>query len=234
MTLINVTKSCLKTFIRYWQNSLLSVKNKIESLLICKNKSMKKYIFPLVLIFLSSCNPWKYVAEFDHKADFDTYKTFGLLNWDPQNDKVISPQTKKYILLSIKDELEARGYTYEENGADLQVSVFAIVQQETNYAAYSDHYAGYYGPIGVGVGVGSGGVGVGVVGYGFGTYPYTIYKNDYEVGTVVIDLLDNSKKIIVWQGVASGRLSREEATEGSVRQSLRKLFSDFPKKRVKK
>jgi hypothetical protein len=197
---------------------------------------MKKIIISafLTIIFLSSCSSWKYAAEYDHKADFNQYKTFGLLNWDPQNDKVISPQTKKYILTALKEELESRGYTYKENGADLQVSVFAIVQQETNYAAYQDHYAGYYGPVSVGVGVGSGGVGVGVIGYGIGTYPYTTYKNDYEVGTVVIDLLDREKKLIVWQGVASGRLTREEATEGSVKQSINRLFNDFPKKKMKK
>ena len=39
--------------------------------------------------------------------------------------------------MSIKNELEARGYVYKKTDADLQVSVFAIVQEETNYAAYS-------------------------------------------------------------------------------------------------
>ncbi len=197
---------------------------------------MKKIILPLVLIFLYSCNPWKFIAEYDHEVDFNTYKTFGLLNWDPHNDEVMIPQTKKYILTSIKDELEARGYIYQETDADLQVSVFAIVQEETNYAAYTNHFAGYsgYGAVGVGVGVGSGGAGVGVVGYGLHTYPYTIYKNDYNAGTLVIDLLDHSKKQIIWQGVASGRLSNEAASEGSVKKDIGRLFSKMPVKKVKK
>jgi len=197
---------------------------------------MKKLVLPIVLIFLYSCNPWKFVAEYDHEVDFSTYKTFGLLNWDPHNDEVMSPQTKKYILTSIKNELEARGYVYQETNADLQVSVFAIVQEETNYAAYTNHYAGYsgYGAVGVGVGVGSGGAGVGVVGYGMQAYPYTVYKNDYDVGTLVIDLLDHSKKQIIWQGVATGRLNNEEATEGSVKKDIGRLFAKMPVKKVKK
>ena len=197
---------------------------------------MKKFILPLVLIFLYSCNPWKFVAEYDHEVDFSTYKTFGLLNWDPHNDEVMSPQTKKYILTSIKNELEARGYVYQETNADLQVSVFAIVQEETNYAAYTNHYAGYsgYGAVGVGVGVGSGGAGVGVVGYGMQAYPYTVYKNDYDVGTLVIDLLDHSKKQIIWQGVATGRLNNEAAAEGSVNRDIGRLFAKMPVKKVKK
>ncbi|MEE4260653.1 MAG: DUF4136 domain-containing protein [Bacteroidales bacterium] len=197
---------------------------------------MRTIIISLIFLTLYSCNPWKYAAEYDPNVDFDTYKTFGLLNWDPQNDKVVSPQSKEYILMAIKNELEARGYAYQKTDADLQVSVFAIVQEETNYAAYADHYAGYtgYGSVGVGVGVGSGGAGVGVVGYGVTPYPYTIYANDYEVGTLVIDLLDHSKKQIVWQGVASGRLGHEEATKDGIDGKMGVLFKKMPVKKVKK
>jgi len=93
-------------------------------------------------------------------------KLFGLLSWDPVNDKEVSPQTKQYILMSIKDEMESRGYIYQKDNAALQISIFIVVQEETSYSAYSNHYAGYsgYGSIGVGVGVGTGGTSVGVVG----------------------------------------------------------------------
>ena len=198
---------------------------------------MKSSIYVLVLILLVSCNPWKFVSEYDREVDFDTYKTFGLINWDPHNDKIISSQNKEYLLMAIKNEMEARGYVYQENDADLQVSIFAIVQEETNYAAYSNHYAGYsgYGYVGVGASVGSGGAGVGVVGYGLGPmYPYTVYSNDYEVGTLVIDLLDHTKKQIVWQGVASGRLGHDEATKDGVDRKISLLFKKMPVKKVKK
>ncbi len=199
---------------------------------------MKKILTLLLLVFyLSSCSTWKFASEYDHSTDFNSYKTFGLLNWDPHNDKLMSPQTKKYILMAIKHELESRGYIYRESGADLQVSVFAIVQEETSYSAYSEHYAGYngYSAVGIGVGVGSGGAGVGVVGYGTGTmYPYTAVKHDYDVGTLVIDLLDDAKKQIVWQGVATGRLTSEEASEQKIQKEIGRLFGTLPVKKVKR
>lgn len=200
---------------------------------------MKKSIvvFPLLFILLSSCSSWKFAAEYDHEVDFTKYKTFGLLSWDPHNDQVMSPQTKKYILMSIKDELEARGYVYQKTKADLMVSVFAVVREETSYSAYTDHYAGYngYGAVAVGVGVGSGGAGVGVVGYGSPSmYPYTAVTHDYDVGTIVIDLLDDAQKKIVWQGVASGRITHEEPTEKGVRDNINQLFLKMPVKKVKK
>lgn len=200
--------------------------------------TLKKYIlFSLLFIFLTSCNTWKFIGEYDHDVDFSAYKTFGLLNWDPVNDKEVSPQTKKYILMSIKGEMEERGYVYQENDADLQISIFILVQEKTSYSAYSDHYAGYngYGAIGVGIGVGSGGTSVGVVGYGMpGMYPYTAVKHDYNVGTIVIDLLDSSKKRLVWQGVATGRIAHEEAKERNIKSDIGRLFQKLPVKKVKK
>lgn len=199
---------------------------------------MKKFIIPVLLVFIfSSCNPWKFLGEYDHDVDFKTFKTFGLLNWDPVNDKQVSPQTKKYLLMAIKDELESRGYIYQKDNADLMVSVFILIQEETSYSAYSDHYAGYsgYGSVGVGVGIGSGGASVGVVGYGMpGMYPYTAVSHDYNVGTVVIDLLDHSKKKLVWQGVAAGRLANEEAKEDNIKRDIGRLFQTLPVKKVKK
>jgi len=198
---------------------------------------MKKFILPLmVILFLSSCNPWKFVGEYDHNVDFATFKTFGLLNWDVTNDKVVSPETKKYILMAIKSQLEERGYVYQEKDADLQVSVFVLIQEETSYSAYANHYAGYtgYGDVAVGVGVGSGGVGVGAVGYGMPNYPYTVVNHDYNVGTVIVDLLDSAKKKRVWQGVASGRIANGTASESNVNKDMNRLFATLPVKKVKK
>ena len=197
---------------------------------------MKKLIFPLLIIlFLSACNPWKFVSEYNHNVDFTNYKTFGLLNWDPVNDKVVNTQTKEYILMSIKDEMEKRGYIYQKADAELQVSVYVVVQEETSYSGYNNHYAGYngYSSIAVGVGVGSGGVGVGAVGYGMPMYPYSVVKHDYNMGTVVVDLLDHSKKQIVWQGVATGRIARETARESNVKRDIGRLFKKLPVKKIK-
>lgn len=197
---------------------------------------MKKIIFPLLIIFLASCNPWKYLGEYDHEVDFSSFKTFGLLNWEKYNDEQVSPETKKYILMAIKGELESRGYVYQEKDADLQVSVFIIINEETSYSAYTNHYAGYagYGSVAFGVGVGSGGTAVGAYGYGIPTYPYTIVNHDYNVGAFVVDLLDHSKKKIVWQGLAKGRIAHEEGTESSVRKKVGRLFASLPVKKVKK
>lgn len=198
---------------------------------------MKKLVFLLLLltIFLASCNPWKYASEYDHEVDFTTYKTFGLLNWERQNDEQVSAEAKEFILLAIKKELELRGYTYQKNNADLQVSVYIIINEETSYSAYANQYAGYsgYGGVAVGVGVGSGGTSVGAYGYGVQTYPFTTVKHDYNVGTFVIDLLDASKKKIVWQGLAQGRVENERPTQESVQQRVNSVFKDYPIKIIK-
>ena len=200
---------------------------------------MKKIILPLLtILLLSSCNSWKFVGEYDHSVDFSTYKTFGLLNWEHQNDEYVSQKTKKYILMSIKDEMEARGWVYQKNNADLQISIYIVISEETSYSAYSSHVAGYggYGAVGVGVGVGSGGTSVGVVGYGMagGMYPYSAVKHDYNVGTVVVDMIDPSIKRIIWQGLASGRVAHDEAKESNIQKDINRLFQTLPVEKVKK
>jgi hypothetical protein len=198
---------------------------------------MKKLILLVLVlvIFLSSCNPWKYTSEYDHEVDFNNYKTFGLLNWERQNDDQVSAETKQFILLAIKKELEHRGYTYQKQNADLQASIYIIVNEETSYSAYANQYAGYngYGGVAVGVGVGSGGTAVGAYGYGIETYPFSAVQHDYNVGTFVIDLLDASKKKIVWQGLAQGRVAHEEPSQEIVQERVNSVFREFPVKRVK-
>ena len=200
---------------------------------------MKKTISILIVLafVISSCNPWKFSGKYNKSIDFEKYKTFGLLNWNKENDKEIRPETKKYILMSIKDEMEKRGYVYKQNNADLQISIYVLVNQETSYSAYVDHYAGYsgYGGVAVGVGVGTGGTTVGAVGYGMPTlYPYTTVKHDYNVGSVIVDLLDHTKKQIVWQGLAQGRIAQGGVSEANIKRDVSRLFQSFPVKKKKK
>ncbi len=199
---------------------------------------MKYILIPILVFSLMSCSSWKFLGEYDKEADFSTYKTFGLLNWNPANDKEISPETKKSLLSSIRDELESRGYTYKEHGADLQVSVFIIVNEETSFSAYSNHYSGYHGygaVVGVGVSVGTGGAGAGVIGYGVPSpYPYTTANHNYHVGTLIIDLLDHHKKKQVWQGVASGKIGKEQASDKNIRRDIGRLFKSLPVEKIKK
>ena len=76
-------------------------------------------------------------------------------------------------------------------------------------------------------------MGVGAVGYGMPMYPYSVVKHDYNMGTVVVDLLDHSKKQIVWQGVATGRIARETASESNVKRDIGRLFKKLPVKKIK-
>ncbi len=66
-----------------------------------------------------------------------------------------------------------------------------------------------------------------------GMYPYTAVKHDYNVGTVVVDLLDPAKKRIIWQGVASGRVAHDEAKESNISRDVARLLQTLPVKKVK-
>ena len=84
-------------------------------------------------MLLSSCGTLKVTNHWDRDVDFKSFKTFSFYPWDKHNDEIVSEWDKKTILESIKEEMTRRGYEYKEEGGDLVVSVFVIIENKTSY-----------------------------------------------------------------------------------------------------
>jgi hypothetical protein len=95
--------------------------------------------------------------------------------------------------------LETKGYVYVESDPDLLVNFFVNIedrQEIRSYPAAPTMSPGYYGY--------RGGFYSGWGGYYGGNEIETI---NYKAGTLTIDLVDPTNKILVWQGQAEGRVS---------------------------
>ncbi len=57
-----------------------------------------------------------------------------------QNSQMINDFDKLTILGAIKDEMNSRGFEHVETNGELVVSTFVIIEHETSYQAYTDHY----------------------------------------------------------------------------------------------
>ena len=141
-------------------------------------------LLPLtLLLFVFSCSTVRVATDYDTKVDFNQYKTFAF--YKKGIDKVdISDLDKRRILSAIEDEMVAKGMTKSEN-PDVIVNIFT---KSVNKVKIYDNYnyfwrPWYYGP-------------------NFGT---TI--SQYNEGTLFIDMIDNAKKELVWQGPAGSLLS---------------------------
>ncbi len=186
---------------------------------------MKKLLIPFIILLLfSSCTGVKISNNRDKTVDFEEFKTYSFFSWDKQNDEVVNEYDKLTILGAIKNEMNKRGYKYVEEGGDLIISVFVIVQEETSYQAYNHHfgggwnygYAGYYGY----------GWGVGYVGP---AYNPTVVSTSYNKGTLIIDIFRHSDKVQIWQGIASGEVTDNlNKRDRRLPMTISQVFRRFP------
>ncbi|HKQ15692.1 MAG TPA: DUF4136 domain-containing protein [Steroidobacteraceae bacterium] len=158
-------------------------------------------------------------ADGDPSVDFTAYKTFGFF------DQLSTDKSKYATMLTgrLKDatraELTKRGIQ-ESPQPQLLVNFSTNVENRTevNSTGTSASY-GFYGYRG------------GMYG-AWGGYPQDVYTTHYQQGTLAIDLVDASKKQLVWQGVAEARLTQQMrdnpgAAIGSV---VADIFAKYPVK----
>ena len=171
-------------------------------------------LLPLVLLFLvASCSSVRVTSDYDTNTDFSKYKTFAF--YKKGIDKAeISDLDKRRILKAVEAEMLAKGFTKSEN-PDLLVNIFTKSRQKVD--VYNDHfyhgwYPWYYGP-------------------NFGTH-----ISNYTEGTLFVDLIDASKKEMVWQGIGSGALTRTNNVakkEERIKEFVNEIMQAYPPNTVK-
>jgi hypothetical protein len=175
---------------------------------------MKNFVlFLFSVVLLSSCNSVKVVADYDYKADFNSYKTFAF--YKPGIDKAaISNLDKKRVLRAIESELLAKGFMKSEN-PDLLVSFFTKSRERIN--VNQNNNTGF--------------------GWGFGWNPWmmngmnnNINVSQFTEGTLFVDFIDAKKKELVWQGIGTGalKIDNREKKEARIKEFVKEIISKFP------
>ena len=161
----------------------------------------------LLLVVTTSCSSVRVASDYDKQANFNDYKTFAF--YKTGIDKAeINDLDKRRILRAIEAELLAKGFTKSEN-PDLLVSIFTKSREKIN--VHSNGFSPY--------------------GYGWGWSPY--YWNNYNTvsksteGILYIDLIDASKKELVWQGQGTGYLSQNKKEE-RIQEFVTKIMEKYP------
>lgn len=157
----------------------------------------------LFVVALASCTREapKIQFDFDHSANFASFKRFGYAS--PLGTEVdgYSPLITESLKSATRRELEARGYRYTDRDPDLLVNFSARLAKVggTNPLADQQH-VGYYGYRRV------------AVYQAWPSYAYQGNEDKYIEGTLNIDLVDAKRKQLVWEGVAIGRVKDEKLT----------------------
>ena len=135
--------------------------------------------------------------DYDKKADFSVYRTFGFPKETGTDRGGYSTLVTSYFKNSVSTAMEARGYKYTEDHPDLLVNFYMNTRERTEVRSQPNATLGY-----------------GYYGYRAGLYnAWPMYDEDrtvtYKIGTINLDIVDAEKKQLVWEGVSEGRVSEE-------------------------
>ncbi|MEJ2515353.1 MAG: DUF4136 domain-containing protein [Gammaproteobacteria bacterium] len=173
-----------------------------------------------VVVALAACATGPEVrSDYDPSVNFAQYRTYGFLPRDARGgDPGYSSLTDQRIREAIAGALEARGYQRSDN-PDLLVNFSVTTKdiQEVRQVPTAMPPMGYYGwrdpfytP--------------------WPAYTYETRVDNYVRGTLFVDLVDADRKKMVWEGIATGRVTEKvrENPAAAIDSVVAEIFSSYP------
>jgi len=176
---------------------------------------MKKLLFlACILVITASCSSVKVSSDFDKTAGFASYKTYA---FTPEALGLpLDDINRNRVLGAIETELAAKGFTKNETSPDVLIDVTIKGEQKQTATATN-----------------TGGYGYGRYGYGGGFSTTTINYDTYVDGTMFIDMIDASKKQLVWQGRGTKTIepdASQKKREENINYAVKQIFMQYPPK----
>ncbi len=162
----------------------------------------------------------KVLSDYDKSADFARYRTFGFVTQvgaDSTEFKSLAVQTMQ---AAATRQMEMRGYTLSDT-PDLVINFTGKIEEKADVESVP---APYYGP-----GWGYGGFyGAPYGGWGAGGTQVTTRR--YNVGTLVMDVVDREKRQAVFQGSVSDVVTKEMMAnrEAAITGAVNRIFASYP------
>lgn len=142
-------------------------------------------------------------TDYDHHANFSQYKTYSWGKIETSN-----PLWDDRIKEAVNRELAKKGWTEVPSHGDATIMAINTTHERPTLRTFYDAFPGWrWG--------------------GFGES--TTYVENYEVGTLVIDMFDTRSKKLIWRGSASDTLpDKPEKAVKDLEKSVDKMFEHFP------
>jgi hypothetical protein len=178
---------------------------------------MKKVVFLfIIMIAAAACSSVKVSSDFDKAASFASYKTYSFT--DEALTLPLDDLNKNRLIAAVEAELAAKGFTKKEGSSDVLININIKAEKKQTATAYSSGGYGY-------------GYGYRYGGWGGGTT--TINYDTYTDGTLFIDMIDASKKQLVWQGRGTKTVdpdASQDKREKNIAYAVKQIFMNYPPK----
>lgn len=182
---------------------------------VCRERTLKKtalfFALGLLLVY-TGCSSVNVRFDYERGVDFSKFKTFDFI--DTPRDIETNELELKRIANAITKEMNSKGYTQSADNPDLLIAVHTYVKDKINVTNWGYSYADYYW-------------------YGYwGPGPYgRATVQQYEEGTLVIDIVDNAEDELIWRGAASRALPGRptpEKLDQIIDEVITKTLANYP------
>ncbi|MGV0831894.1 DUF4136 domain-containing protein [Empedobacter brevis] len=161
----------------------------------------------LLSLFVTSCGTVQVSTDYDRSTNFATYKTYSFHQKGLDKLKV-NDLDKNRLIKAIDTQMATKGFTKVNSDADLVINLLTSSKEQISvnnnawgYGPYG-YYGGFYGGNSV---------------------------SSYQAGTIVIDIIDDKRNILIWQGVGSDlNLSNISAKAERIPKAIAEILSKFP------
>lgn len=170
-----------------------------------------------LLLWFTSCSTGNAAFDYDKEAPFETYFTFNFITPDPEQLRKAGVEHPEHVDIfesAIEEQMALKGYKRVLRDPDLRISYFVKVKnlQKANTTGVS--------------------VGTGSYGYGGGgsVSVGTSHTNyiDYKEGTVIIDLIDAERNLLVWEGIGDETYNpRKDNVADKVYKVVDRIFYSY-------
>ena len=162
----------------------------------------------------------KVLSDYDKSADFAKYRTFGFVTQVGADSTEFRSLAVQTMQAAATRQMEMRGYALSDT-PDLVINFTGKIEEKTDVESVP---APYYGP-----GWGYGGF-YGAPYGGWGGVGTQVTTRRYNVGTLVMDIVDREKRQAVFQGSVSDVVTKEmmENREAAITGAVNRIFASYP------
>lgn len=176
----------------------------------------------VVLVLFGGCSTLTVKTDYNPEYDFTDLKTYAWLEGDKPSDdiRINNSLVINRVVTAVDKELKAKGYQLvDKDQADFYVNWFGGIENKIRQETINTYY---------------GGMGYGYGGWGYGGYRPAhsrTYNVEYQEGILIIDIVDNKDKQLVWRGTGQDYVEEKGTPEkmtAGINQAVTQILSDFP------
>ncbi|GIU42495.1 DUF4136 domain-containing protein [Shewanella algidipiscicola] len=180
---------------------------------------MKNIIVLAVALALSACSTMKSSSDYDPKVNFNQIKSYAWI--DKKSDDTtyhLDGLMDQRVRNAVESQLQLKGITKTSaEQADVLVNYFTKVDKKIDVDTFNTNfgYNPYYGP-----------------GWAWGGNMHTqTTVREYEVGTLVVDLVDRASGQLIWRGSVADTVRDKSTPEERievVNQAIAEVMTHYP------